>query len=405
MTDTECPAPMAIGAGLLLLAGPVQGTLVAIPEMGEVCPVVKLRVRALGAMGSFTGYRLRFENEHLLLEKSFFIREVLLPGMGKCVLVVGGAGYIGSAVTDLLAEAGHDMRVYDCLLWDEEYRRPFDFIRGDIRDHDRLRPHLAWADAVIWLAALVADQSCVLYPELAVELNDRAVAWLATNYRGRIIFPSTSLVYGVGGDAFMEEAPFRPQTLYQETKVAAERHLAGRALVLRLATLFGVSAFDARPRFDLVPNLFTMRACVGDVLTVNGGQQYRGFCHVRDVARVMADHVATTVTGPFNLCTENERISDLAARVQQHVPTARVDVRSADRSATGDVRLDSTRARRELAFQSRYTLDDGIREIRDLVMSGRLKDARSPRYSNEAFLKAHPLSSSFLTMHTEPSRV
>lgn len=316
--------------------------------------------------------------------------------MGKRVLVVGGAGYIGSAITDLLAEAGHDVRVYDCLLWETEYRRPFDFIRGDIRDHDRLRSHLSWADAVIWLAALVADQSCALYPELAVELNDRAVAWLAANYRGRIIFPSTSLAYGVGGGVFTEEASLRPQTLYQETKVASERHLAHRALVLRLATLFGISVPDARPRFDLVPNLFTMRACVGDVLTVNGGQQYRGFCHVRDVARVMVNHTVTSVTGPFNLCTENERIIDVAARVQRHVPTVRVDVRPADRSTTGDVRLDSTKARRELGFQPQHTLDDGIREIRDLVMSGWLEDARSPRYSNEAFLKTWPLSPDFI---------
>ncbi len=316
--------------------------------------------------------------------------------MSKRVLVVGGAGYIGSAVTGLLAEAGHEVRMYDCLLWEAEYQKPHSCVRGYIRDHDLLRTHLSWADAVIWLAALVADGACALYPELAVELNDRSVAWLAAHYDGRIIFPSTSLAYGIGDAPFIENAPLRPQTLYQETKVAAERHLAGRALVVRLATLFGLAAPDARPRFDLVPNLFAMRACIDGVLTVHGGQQFRGFCHVRDVARVMTDHVATSVTGPFNLCTENERISDLAARVQRHVPSARVDVRPADRSATGDVRLDSTRARRELGFQPQYTLDDGIQQIRDLVASGRLKDARSPRYSNEAYLKVSPLSAQFV---------
>jgi nucleoside-diphosphate-sugar epimerase len=321
------------------------------------------------------------------------------------ILVVGGAGYIGSAVTDLLAEAGHDVRVYDCLLWEDEYRRSHEFIRGDIRDHDRLRPQLAWADTVIWLAALVADQSCARYPDLAVELNDRAVAWLAANYRGRIIFPSTSLAYGVSDTSLTEDAPLRPQTLYQETKVAAERHLAGRALVLRLATVFGIAASDARPRFDLVPNLFTMRARIGEVLTVNGGQQYRGFCHVRDVAQAMANHVGTTIVGAFNLCTENERIGDLARRIQRHVPAAQVVVQPADRSATGDVRLDSTKARRELGFQPRFTLDDGIQEIAALIQSGALNDPRSPRYSNEAFLKAHPLSPSFLTMHIERPRV
>lgn len=333
-------------------------------------------------------------------------------GMAR-VLVVGGAGYIGSAVTDLLAEAGHDVRVYDCLLWETEYRKPHAFVRGDIRDHDRLAPHLAWADAVIWLAALVADQSCALYPDLARELNDHAVAWLAANYHGRIIFPSTSLVYqdqgsGIGSrgsDGFDEDAPMVPKSVYQETKVAAERHLVGRALVLRLATLFGAAAPGARPRFDLVPNLFTMRACVGDALTVNGGQQYRGFCHVRDVARVMADHVSTTTIGPFNLCTENERIGDLARRIQRHIPTAGVDVRPADRSATGDVRLDSTKARRELGFKPRYMLDDGIQEIAALIQSGALNDPQSPRYSNEAFLKARPLTEEFLRIRTTTATV
>ncbi len=321
------------------------------------------------------------------------------------VLVVGGAGYVGSAVTDLLAEAGHEVRVYDCLLWEEEYRKPHAFVRGDIRDRDRLRAHLAWADAVIWLAALVADGACALYPELAVALNAQSLAWLARSYDGRIIFPSTSLAYGVSDGVLTEDAPLHPQTLYQETKVAAERHLAGRALVVRLATLFGLADSMSRPRFDLVPNLFAMHACTDGVLTVHGGQQFRGFCYVRDVAKVMADHVATSVTGPFNLCTENERIIDLAARVQRHIPSTRVDVRPADRSATGDVRLDSTRARRELGFQPRYTLDDGIQQIRDLVASGRLKDARSPRYSNEAFLKVHPLSQAFLSPSHSPSHL
>ncbi|MBI4449538.1 NAD(P)-dependent oxidoreductase [Candidatus Uhrbacteria bacterium] len=316
--------------------------------------------------------------------------------MSKRVLVVGGAGYIGSAVTDLLAEAGHEVRVYDCLLWEAEYRKPHAFVRGDIRDHDRLRTHLAWADAVIWFAALVADGACALYPELAVALNAQSLAWLTHHYDGRIIFPSTSLAYGVSDGMLTEDAPLHPQTLYQETKVAAERHLAGRALVVRLATLFGLPDATSRPRFDLVPNLFAMRACTDGVLTVHGGQQFRGFCHIRDVAKVMADHVATSVTGPFNLCTENERIIDLAARVQRHIPSTRVDVRPADRLATGDVRLDSTRARRELGFQPRYTLDDGIREIAALVTSGRLKDVRSPRYSNEAFLKTHPLAPEFI---------
>ena len=83
------------------------------------------------------------------------------------VLIVGGAGYIGGAVTDILAQprytygidiAGateHQFRVYDSLLYEESYRKPVPFVRGDIRDHAKLIPQLEWADVVIWLAAVV----------------------------------------------------------------------------------------------------------------------------------------------------------------------------------------------------------------------------------------------------------
>lgn len=83
------------------------------------------------------------------------------------VLVVGGAGYVGGAVTDLLLMTSHDFRVYDALLYEESYRKPVEFVYGDVRDTDRLKPHLRWADAVIWLAALVGDGACALNPDIS----------------------------------------------------------------------------------------------------------------------------------------------------------------------------------------------------------------------------------------------
>ena len=73
------------------------------------------------------------------------------------VLVVGGAGYVGGAVTNLLMESEHNLRVYDVLLCEEIYRKPLAFVYGDVRDQERLQPQLEWADVVVWLAALVGD--------------------------------------------------------------------------------------------------------------------------------------------------------------------------------------------------------------------------------------------------------
>ena len=87
------------------------------------------------------------------------------------VLVVGGAGYIGGSLTDQLIEKGCDVRVYDFLLYEHRYLKKVDFIRGDIRDIATLKPHLDWADTVVWLAALVGDGACSLDEKLTRDIN------------------------------------------------------------------------------------------------------------------------------------------------------------------------------------------------------------------------------------------
>jgi nucleoside-diphosphate-sugar epimerase len=316
--------------------------------------------------------------------------------MAKNILVVGGAGYVGSAVCDLLLGDGHAVRVYDCLLFHEDYRGSADFVYGDVRDEALLRQQLAWADSVVWLAALVADAVCDRYPDLAWEINERRVAWLVENFDGRILFPSSSLVYQITGGTLSEDDVLGPTSTYQKTKVAAEGHLASRALVLRLATLFGLADRSSRPRFDLVANLLTARAAANGEMTVFGGAQSRAFLHVRDVAQVMVDHVDTDISGVFNVHAENLTIRELATRIQLHVPSAGIEEREADTTVTGDVRLSSDRARDLLGFRPRRTLDEGICEVRDLVASGRLVSIQNPRYSNAKFFETYPLEDAYV---------
>lgn len=309
--------------------------------------------------------------------------------MSTRVLVVGGAGYIGGAVTDFLQAKNCEIRVYDGLLYDDAYRKKVDFVYGDIRQRDRLAAHLDWADAVIWLAALVADGSCALYPELAVELNTKSVEWLVQNFDGRIIFPSTCLVYAIQDAMLDESAPTDPLTIYSRTKLAAEKLLKDKALIVRLSTVFGISDSFSRPRLDLVVNLLTARAMREGKMTVFGGAQYRPFIHVRDVGKVMADNIGTAHSGIFNLHTENMRIADLAGQISSHIPHAQLEVQSATIEQTGDYKMISDKAREMLGFNPQYTIDEGISEMKELAL--RLKDIRNPRYSNEAFLRANPI--------------
>ena len=313
--------------------------------------------------------------------------------MIKRVLVVGGAGYIGGAVTDLLLKIGHPVLVYDALLYEAEYRKPVDFVRGDIRDRELLKKHLAWADTVIWLAALVADGSCALYPDLAMEFNQESVKWLAGHFDGRIIFPSTCLVYAIQEGVLNEESRTDPSTEYTKTKLAAEAYLKDKnAIIFRLSTVFGAGDAFSRPRLDLVVNLLTARAFIEKKMTVFGGEQFRPFIHVRDVARAMVENVETAHRGVYNIHTENMSILALAERIRRQIPHAAIDVKEMPVSVTGDYRVSSEHARDAWGFQPRLSIEEGVSEVKDLIVSGRLKDIRNPRYSNEAFLKAHPIT-------------
>ncbi|MDP6087764.1 MAG: NAD-dependent epimerase/dehydratase family protein, partial [Nitrospinota bacterium] len=145
------------------------------------------------------------------------------------VLVVGGAGYVGGAVTDLLMkmEKKYNFRVYDRLLYESEYRKDVDFVYGDIRDAEKLEPHLRWADVVVWLAALVGDGACAANPDLTEEINEESVKWLVRNFDRRIIFMSTCSVYGAKEGMLDENSEFNPLSLYAVTKLNVEKILSG----------------------------------------------------------------------------------------------------------------------------------------------------------------------------------
>jgi len=303
------------------------------------------------------------------------------------VLVVGGAGYVGGAVTELLMQSNHAYRVYDALLYEESYRKQVDFVYGDVRDTDSLLPHLKWADAVIWLAALVGDGACGLNPEISVSINQESLKWLAQHYDGRIIFMSTCSVYGAQDAVLDETSPTGPLSVYASTKLAAEEYLKPKnAIIFRLGTLFGVGDLFARIRMDLVVNTLTARAYRQGKISVFGGDQFRPLLHVKDAANAAVGNVATKPTGVFNLARQNVRIVDLAYQVRNHFPDLIVDQTPMKFQDARNYRASSEKAQKVLGFKAVYSIDDGIDEIKELLESHRLKDVDNPRYTNQTFL-------------------
>ncbi len=306
------------------------------------------------------------------------------------VLVVGGAGYVGGAVTDLLLRTDHRVRVFDALLYEETYRKPVDFAYGDVRDREALRPHLEWADTVVWLAALVGDAACALHPDVSVAINQDALQNLAEDFDGRILFLSTCSVYGAQDSVLDEDSPRKPLSVYAATKLEAEHHLADRnALVFRLGTLYGIGDRFSRIRLDLVVNTLTVRAHRFGVVKVYGGEQYRPLLHVQDAAQAILDNLASSATGVFNLHCQNLRILDLAQQVQRHFPGLQIEQSTRTFEDTRNYRVSSERAARRLGFAPTRTIDHGILELKELLAAGRLRDADNPRHTNQGFLALH----------------
>ena len=305
------------------------------------------------------------------------------------ILVVGGAGYVGGAVTDLLSiNNDNKLIVYDILLYESSYQKNVNFVNGDIRDSKLLKKYLQWADTVVWMAALVGDGACSINPLVTKEINYDTVEFLIKNFNGKIIFFSTCSGYGAQDDILNENSPTDPLSVYASTKLNAEKILSDKdSLIFRLGTLFGVGDSYSRIRMDLVVNVLTAKAIIDKKLTVFGGRQFRPLLHVKDTARIIEESIRSKNTGIFNLHLENIKIIDLAERVKnlfEDVKIEKVDIKFQD---ARNYQADGTKLRKNFNFRPKYTIEDGVNEVKKLIIEKRIRDINDPRYTNQKYLE------------------
>lgn len=301
------------------------------------------------------------------------------------ILVVGGAGYIGSSVVDLLMSRNIPFTVYDNLLYSYQYLKPVDFIYGDIRDIEKLANILPGFSHVIWLAAIVGDVACQIKPSLTIEVNQNSVKWLVANFNGRIIFISTCSVYGKCSQIADENSPLNPLSLYAQTKLQAEKYLEGKNhLIFRLGTVYGVSDTYSRLRMDLVLNYMTANALTKGKLQVFGGEQWRPLVHVNDVAEVVVDNLENEMRGTYNLATTNIKIKDLAHTVSE-ITGCEIEWIKQEFEDQRNYQVSAKKAIESGVFNLKKIRDIeyGIKEIANLIKSGRIKYTENDIYFNE----------------------
>jgi nucleoside-diphosphate-sugar epimerase len=323
----------------------------------------------------------------------------------KKVLVIGGAGYIGSALVDKLLDQGLQVSVLDAMHFGEEPLRlvaahpNLTIVRDDFRHIEVLTRAMTDVGSVIHLGGLVGDPACAFDADLTVDVNVTATKLIGEIAKAagvrRFIFASSCSVYGACDKIVTEESRLNPLSLYARTKVASEVVLdalnsADFAVTrLRFATIYGISG---RTRFDLVVNVLCAKAIRDGLITVFGAYQSRPFVHVEDVAtaimKTLQAPLALVAGEAFNVGSDaqNYTLGDVAKLINKQAPEAKVvsDDTFVDKR---NYRVSFEKFQTRLGFEPAWTLERGIAQVVASVRSNEVGHYSLPEYSNVLSLK------------------
>ena len=291
------------------------------------------------------------------------------------VLITGGAGYLGSTLTEVLLSKGYKVTVLDSLVYKQLsltsfcHNKNFSLVVGDVRDNGLLLDLVKTHDIIIPLAAIVGMPACKKDPSLTVAVNfsqiENIVNSLSNNQK--LLVPNTNSQYGSSETIITEESPFNPLSLYAQTKCDAEKAVLdnGNGISLRLATVFGVSY---RQRMDLLVNDFVYRAFTDEFLVLFESHFLRNYVHVRDVAKAFI-HLITNYESSNNnaynvgLTSANMSKLQLAEKIKEYVPNLVIVEEQFKEDFDKRNYIVSNEKLESTGWFCDFSLDDGICEL------------------------------------------
>jgi nucleoside-diphosphate-sugar epimerase len=341
--------------------------------------------------------------QNLLLDEELRVtRDVLGPRRMKRrrILLVGGAGYIGSVLIEHLLARGYEVRCLDLLLYHNRCcvepflcDPDFEFIDGDYVDGVIMDAALENVTDVVLLAGLVGDPITKKYSEASEAINqigyENLIAKLSGRGLNKVIFISTCSNYGLMESAqpATEESDLNPLSAYARAKVDIEKRLLALnrnvdfvPAILRFATAFGLSP---RMRFDLTVSQFTREIALDNGLLVYDPETWRPYCHVQDFSEVIRrvleaprDRVAFEI---FNAGGDENNYTKrmIVEAILTQIPDRTVDYLEKG-SDPRNYRVDFAKIRNTLYFEPKHSVVDGIRELLSALNDGRYGNIEAP---------------------------
>ena len=314
----------------------------------------------------------------------------------KNILLVGGAGYVGSVIASEFLKSGYKVTVLDNFVYDNQFSvasyvgdSNYKIVKGDMSDHNVLDKISENITDVIILSGLVGDPITKKYPNESNEINDYSIKKCIDYFNGKgigkLIFISTCSNYGLIKDNELADENFElnPLSLYAKAKVSNEKYLLGKknnvdytGVVLRFSTAFGLSP---RMRFDLSISEFVKQMYDGKELLVYDEHTWRPYCHVRDFARLLdlvirskKDKVSFEVFnagGELNNSTKKMLIDEIMI----HLPNSKVTY-AENGSDPRNYKVSFKKVKETLGFEPIYSIKDGVKELIEALDLGLYKD-------------------------------
>lgn len=291
------------------------------------------------------------------------------------VLITGGAGYLGSILTEVLLNEGFTITVLDSLKYNQLsmssfcHNKNFKFILGDVRNVNLIEKLVKENDIIIPLAAIVGMPACKLNPQEAIDVNLNQIKNIIkySNSYHKIILPNTNSQYGSSTEIITEDSPFKPLSLYAETKCDAEKALldSGNGITLRLATVFGMSY---RMRMDLLVNDLVYKSLTDGYVVLFESHFIRNYIHVRDVSNAflfMIKNYTDYKNNAFNVGLSNANLNklQLAETIKKYIPELVIMQNEFKKDFDQRNYRVSNEKIESLGWKPNHTLESGIQEL------------------------------------------
>lgn len=289
----------------------------------------------------------------------------------KKILIIGGGGYIGSELCNMLVNKKYKIGCMDTFWFKTNLNKKITKIKKDVRSFDF--SVFKNYDIVINLAYLSNDPLCEINARDTWESGPLSTYYMMESclkYKvKKFIFASSGSIYGLKKEKNVtENLGLDPITDYNKSKMVCEKIIENykdkiKTVILRPATVCGGSS---RLRLDVVLNLFCYQAFFKKKINILGGKQVRPLLHIKDMINCYEFFIKNNFTGTYNVGFENLSVYDIAKSVKSIIPS-KIQIKKSNDPRS--YRMNSNKLIKK-GFKQKFNHRDAILNLKDKFENG-----------------------------------